>query len=779
MSELRERANTGSYSVIGVTEAWTNESIYDAELSIEGYNMYRKDRKGTSGGGLILYIKNSIRAGVNEQLTNSEFEESLWCNAELNDQRLLIGLCYRSPTSTMENDGKLVILMENAVLQTKANHVLIMGDFNYPVIDYACETVRAGHADPATLFFNKTQELCLYQHVTQPTRFRQNQTPSTLDYVFTEEENLIEAINYDVPLGKSDHVVLTWEMLVATSSVRSTQVKFNYHKGDYQQIQNSLQMISWKERWEGKTVSEMWTDFTKILRELVSLHVPRKKEGKRKRKRLSKQIQRKIKERSQAWQKYCQNRTGRNFDRYKQIRNEVNQTIRKEEDHNRKQLLSGFKHNQKKFYGYMRSKQSVKDNLTALRKPNGELTSTDQETADLLSAYFKEVYTVEDTSNLPVITAKDLNWNDTDLDFSETAVREKLQKLNPDKSPGPDDIHPLLLKECAYVLSQPLSLIFQQSFDTGTLPADWRTASIVPIFKKGNRTDKTNYRPVSLTSVPCKIMESLIKGKLMNFLESNDLLCRAQHGFRSGKSCLTNLLETLENWTKALDEGYGLDVVFLDYKKAFDSVPHRRLIEKLKSFGINGKLLQWLDSFLKSRTMKVGLRGAFSELLEVLSGVPQGSVLGPLLFLLYVNELPDWIKCELKMFADDTKVWSRIQKDTDSSTLQDDLDRLQSWSDIWQLSFNADKCKVMHIGHSVQTKYYMGEGPTRKELESVQQERDLGVIITSDLKPSSQCLKSAATARRVIGMVRRTFRNLDIADFRLIYKTYIRPHLEF
>lgn len=351
MSELRERANTGSYSVIGVTEAWTNESIYDAELSIEGYNMYRKDRKGTSGGGLILYIKNSIRAGVNEQLTNSEFEESLWCNAELNDQRLLIGLCYRSPTSTMENDGKLVILMENAVLQTKANHVLIMGDFNYPVIDYACETVRAGHADPATLFFNKTQELCLYQHVTQPTRFRQNQTPSTLDYVFTEEENLIEAISYDVPLGKSDHVVLTWEMLVATSSVRSTQVKFNYHKGDYQQIQNSLQMISWKERWEGKTVSEMWTDFTEILRELVSLHVPRKKEGKRKRKRLSKQIQRKIKERSQAWQKYCQNRTGRNFDRYKQIRNEVNQTIRKEEDHNRKQLLSGFKHNQKKFYG--------------------------------------------------------------------------------------------------------------------------------------------------------------------------------------------------------------------------------------------------------------------------------------------------------------------------------------------------------------------------------------------------------------------------------------------
>jgi len=149
-----------------------------------------------------------------------------------------------------------------------------------------------------------------------------------------------------------------------------------------------------------------------------------------------------------------------------------------------------------------------------------------------------------------------------------------------------------LLKECTTVLAEPLSLHFQHSFDTGTLPADWKTGNIVPIFKKGDRTDRANYRPVSLTSVPCKIMESIIKDKLMRFLESNDLLCKEQHGFHSGRSCLTNLLETFENWTKALDEGYGLNVVYLDYRKAFDSVPHRQLIEKLNSFEINGKLLQ-------------------------------------------------------------------------------------------------------------------------------------------------------------------------------------------
>jgi len=297
----------------------------------------------------------------------------------------------------------------------------------------------------------------------------------------------------------------------------------------------------------------------------------------------------------------------------------------------------------------------------------------------------------------------------------------KLLKVKSDKSPGSDGIHPLLLKECATVLVEPLSLLFQRSFDTGTLPANWETANILPIFKKEDGTDRANYRPVSLTSVPCKIMESIIKEKLMRFLESNNLLCKKQHRFRSGRSYLTNLLGTFEKWTKALDEGYGLDVVYLDYRKAFDSVPHRRLIEKRKSFGINGKLLQWLEDFLTLRSIKVGLRGTFSQLLEVLSGVPQGSVLGPLLFLLYVNELPSWIKYDMKMFADNTKLWCRIKTDTDSVVLQADLDSLQSWSDTWQMKFNADKCKVMHIGHSFQTKYSMGENSARKELELVHQ----------------------------------------------------------
>jgi len=186
----------------------------------------------------------------------------------------------------------------------------------------------------------------------------------------------------------------------------------------------------------------------------------------------------------------------------------------------------------------------------------------------------------------------------------------------------------LLLHNCAAEVAEPLSLIFKTSFESGILPQEWKSAT---------RNDRANYRPVSLTSVPCKVMESLIKEKLVEFLEKHNIISNSQHGFMSGKSFLTDLLESLECWTKVLDSGYCLDnvfiiIIYLDYRMAFDSVPHKRLIEKLKTYGITGCLRKWIESFLMSRKMKDGIRGTFSEEIEVISGVPQGSVLGPLLF---------------------------------------------------------------------------------------------------------------------------------------------------
>jgi len=376
-----------------------------------------------------------------------------------------------------------------------------------------------------------------------------------------------------------------------------------------------------------------------------------------------------------------------------------------------------------------------------------------KEVADLFSEHVKEVYTIEDLSSVPTVPEQDCTWKET-ICFSTELVFDILQKLQTDKSPGPDGLHPMLLKECASTIAEPLSRIFQQSYETGSLPEDWRIAHVVHIFKKGDRTNRENYRPVSLTCVPCKVMESIIKDALIKHLESNQLLCKQQHGFQKGRSCLTNFLETMESWTQALDNGYGSDVVYLDYRKSFDSVPHQRLLEKLKEFGIKGKLRAWLEDFLMSRTMTVGVRGAFSQLQAVLSGVPQGSVIGPLLFLLFVNELPNWIKNELRMFADDTKIWCPIKTTADSITLQQDLVSLCSWSEKWQLRFNADKRKVMHIGHSLPTEYYMTEGTRKTTLQPVQEEIDLGVVVRSGARFTKNLMRDLWQRRTYAGLLR-------------------------
>jgi len=166
--------------------------------------------------------------------------------------------------------------------------------------------------------------------------------------------------------------------------------------------------------------------------------------------------------------------------------------------------------------------------------------------------------------------------------------------------------------------------VYQKSFDEGIVPSNWKEANVSPIFKKGKRTDAENYRPVSLTCVPCKVMESIVRDFLLAFLEGQDILSKFQHGFTKGRSCLTNLLETLETWTRLLDDGYGIDVIYLDYKKAFDTVSHEKLREKLRPYRITGKMLEWITEFLQNRIMRVGVHGSFSEWVAVLSGIPRG-----------------------------------------------------------------------------------------------------------------------------------------------------------
>lgn len=784
------KCRVSAYDIVGVVETWASSKICDAELAMEGFCMHRKDRTDMPGGGLVLYVKDSLQSTEVDSFGDIDFEESVWCRLSTVKDSLLVGLCYRSPSSPTTNDDRLLELLEAAVNDKKSSMILIMGDFNYRNIDYVSHMVMSGDDSAESRFFNKTNDLFLVQHVTEATRFRQGQRASVLDYIFTNEDNIVDNIHYQEPLGKSDHCCLSWAITVCKEESIQATNKLNYWRGDYETIRKRLGEVNWSTDLAAcDNVEDKWVYFKGKVMDLVNEYVPKKKPFRpiKKNEWISRITIKRMKCRHNAWKKYRNLPSTHNFDEFKRLRNEVTASVRLDQNTYRKKLLKSFKSNPKKFYGYMRSRQTVKTKVTTLKTPDGELTQTDEETAELLSTQFQSVFVDEGLdpvsdvveSLIDVHSTKETDSQSIKVTFTTEQIRNKLMKLQDNKSSGPDGFHPMVMKQCADELAAPLCAIYQASYDSGQLPNDWKLANISAIFKKGNKQDPGNYRPVSLTSVPGKVMESIIKEHVVEYLNYKKWLSASQHGFVKGRSCLTNLLEAFEAWTRLLDEGHGIDVIFLDYQKAFDTVPHRRLLVKLVQLGITGKLLKWLKSFLFGRYMRVGIHDAFSQWIKMLSGVPQGSVLGPLLFLIFVNELPEWIATSMKMFADDTKIWTVIDKGEDSKILQEDLDKLVRWSETWLLKFNVEKCKVMHIGHSHPTKYVMTMDQVQYPLNEVQEEKDLGILVSNDLKPSKQCALAAKKAMSMLGLVRRTFQKIDVCDFRILYNCYVRPHLEY
>ena len=271
-------------------------------------------------------------------------------------------------------------------------------------------------------------------------------------------------------------------------------------------------------------------------------------------------------------------------------------------------------------------------------------------------------------------------------------------------------------------------------------------------------------------------METILRNKLVRYLEENNLINSSQHGFRNKRSCLTNLLDFYNDVVNIFDETKAVDVIYLDFQKAFDKVPHQRLLSKIKTHGITGKIHSWLEDWLTERKQRVVINGKASDWRNVLSGVPQGSVLGPILFTIYVNDMDEGLTCKISKFADDTKITGRVTSADEKALLQSDLDRLVNWSKKWQMTYNIDKCKVLHIGsNNNHTSYSMNN----TEITKVNEEKDLGVIICNDLKPGKHCTEVVKTANKLVGFIGRTFEFKSEKVILTLFNALVRPHLEY
>jgi hypothetical protein len=600
--------------------------------------------------------------------------------------------------------------------------------------------------------------------------------------VFSSEPDRVTDLEVECPIANSDHNVIIWRVSGVWDSVVVEKRFYKYHKGKYEKINEELLKIDWDKVWEGATVKRMWSSFLTRVLEIRDKFVPtgncKGKEGKRPG-WLNKRIINDIKKRGMKWKKWQDRMTYENEKDYKRLRNKITSDIRKAKSGFEEKIANNIKMDNKTFYAYVRGRSRVKVKVGPLKREDGVVVSDDRGMAELLSDYFAQVFTKEDTSNIPVACfdrVVQLGVRVEQVVIREEMVEEVIRKLKDNKAAGVDELNSTFLKGSVKGLAKPLANIFRESLRSGKVPDDWKVANVAAIFKKGVRWDPGNYRPVSLTSQVGKVLEKLIKEVVVDYLEKYELIGRSQHGFRKNKSCLTNLLEFFELISNRLDNREWVDVLYLDFRKAFDTVPHVRLIAKLEAIGIRGQVLKWIKDWLAERKQRVILAGEVSRWEKVVSGVPQGSVLGPVLFLVYIEDIDNGMLNRILKFADDTKVIGRVVNDEDIMAMKEDLKKLYEWSVRWQMGFNADKCKVMHFGIGNKKSVYELGGKVIKECV---EEKDLGVLVSRDGKVDKQCAEAAKKGFQMLGMISRTFSSRKKVVLGKLYKSMVRPALEY
>ena len=758
--------NTDPDIIFG-SETWLSPEIPSNELFPKelGYEVYRKDRPD-GYGGVLLAVKTFLDPCEINIKTKAEA-----VFATLGSKpKVIVGSVYRTNSAnTLEQMEELT----NCLQKLDSKNVLwISGDLNLPDIDWTTEAV-VRHQYPTQIndaFLDKMHDLGLTQINNVPTR-----QGNVLDVFLTNRPNLIEK-NSIIP-GVSDHdIIVTESKITAQKTVKRAHVVTVWKRANISAIQEETKTFSDDFLHQNfDDVEEAWGHIHQHLKSMLKDHIPTKMSStKFHQPWISNKLKRLARRKQKAWSRAKQSKKPQDVLHYKDMKNAVRNENRKSYESYVKTLIDDDKN--KNMWRFIKSRKCDSVGVSPLADQN-RIYTTDKEKADILNKQFCSVFTPSDgeTTSQPNTTDHPIM---PDIVINVNGVEKLLTNLNVKKAAGPDGIPPRLLKMVAKEISPALTKLFQLSIAIGTVPRTWKHAYVQPIFKKGDRSEAQNYRPISLTCICCKLLEHVIRTEMTKHLESNNILNDVQHGFRKHRSCETQLVSFTDDLSTEIDRGGQMDVIFLDFAKAFDKVSHQNLINKLYSVGIQNKTLKWISAFLTDRTQQVVVNGEVSHVGQVTSGVPQGSVLGPSLFLVYINNIPDDIKSNLRLFADDTAIYKSIKSETDCEALNEDLARLQKWEVENQMKFNVSKCNVLSVTNKkkpVKFDYKLHN----QNLKHVKSAKYLGVEFTSNLKWSTHINQLASRANKTSAYIHRNLKGCPIPVQTQAFQAVVRPTLEY
>lgn len=780
LQDLSLAALTCNYDIYAFTETWLNSQVLNAEILSSNYNIIRCDRNFAEtnkkkGGGVLIALNNKY---VYDELNLSFIRETLpqidivGVKVTIHFQNIFVFILYVPPNTQHVSYESLFECIES-LDYLNDEIIYFIGDFNIP--EYNKDNIVPSNPATALYRFSEYLDMKQFNNVL-------NINETTLDLVLSNANCDVNRSLECLVIEDLHHPPLDISLEISSFQPENFPYNltemYNFKKANYPLLYESLFQTNWSFLTELNEVNIACTAFYSKLTEIFDKFVP---------KSIPKQpkyptwytnnIVRDIKKKHNLRKQYKKTKNEDDYNAFRNMREKIKQDVKQSYENYLVNIQDNIKNDPKKFWSYVNSKRncsSIPDNITY----NDVQHTNPQHIVNAFATFFQAAYLNPNTNSNKYPSSCYTDSNNLRLSmFSEKDVLKSLNKIKPKFTKGPDNIPAFIVKDCAHVFAEPLTIIFNLSLKLRVFPNVWKYSRLCPVYKKDNKYNAENYRPITIICNFAKVFEFTLNTALSRHVHGQIVI--NQHGFVPGRSTETNLTCVTQFVSEKLDDSKQVDIIYTDFSKAFDRLDHGILLGKLSKFGLSLALLDLITSYLENRRQYVEYRGYRSFDVLASSGVPQGSVLGPLLFNIFINDIVTELDVPSLLYADDLKIYYAIETEDDCVKLQDNLNKINDWCTLNLLSLNVSKCSAFtfcRARNHVSYNYHLNN----QELQKPDTIKDLGVTFDRNLSFNEHVNLTVSSALKSLGFVIRNckgFNNVDI--MKLLYFSYVRSKLEY